>query len=703
MTKNLRRMFTAFILSAACFYAVEYWYQTLDLGLKITSRQESVARLIRHNNEVQRKPVTRLIWEVVSNNENLFPGEAIRTTASSDATILFLKSGTTVELEPDSQVIIQGDSNEISLNFVKGNLFVKQDEGAQNEGSITLKTANGEIDIKKANLSLAQTEKGVDLEVYSGNAKLTKDGKTVEVDSTTAKSEFFKLISPLPHLPAFISPESKEPVVFQWKKLPAGYNVYIERGENRNQLSRVDGYFAPGEQGEIKLQTKTGKLYWRAVAVPNDPKAEIQYSKTIYTQVIAKAPPTLLQPEENQTLVLSDSKKITYKWTTRSKATQKLILEVATDPSLKNKVLQKNLGDNLTFLTIPVDKPGDYYWRITGFMKIREKLEPVSSSVQKYTVSFNAPLVPPIPKSPANNQQFGFQQISQKGVYFSWQPVSGINKYKVTLRYEKKFEDGTVKPVEATKESSTALLKWENLEPGAYSYFISSLNDQDETSKPSELRNFRIGEIPKIEWTTGSEKTRYQYVTATPSVSISWKNSIDNVAKWKIRYAKTDDFIETAEWVDSPTNIFKSPLSESGSWNFQVKASDQDDNLLAQSDIKAILVIERPLLRAPAFAPQMANPIASNRRGTLNVQWNKIQEAQSYYIQLTNEDGEVIRNQTSKVNETAFRGLAPGNYKISVKSVDQYDRPGPSGELRDVVVPDGSNIAAPKLKKIDVK
>lgn len=705
MTKNIKRMLMAFVISAGCFYGVEYWYRTLDLGLKITSRQESVARLVRHNNEVQRKPVTRLIWEAISNNENLFPGEAIRTTATSDATIMFLKTGTTVELEPNSQVIIQGNSNDISLNFVKGNMFVKQDDSQGDAGSIKLKTAKGEIDLKKANLSLSQTDKGVDLEVYSGKANLTKNGKTIEVDANDTKNTFFKLLSPLPHLPAFITPNRKDLVKFQWEKLPPGYKVYIERGLKRTQLSRTEGKFSTGERGELALFNKTGKLYWRAVAVPDDPKKETKYSKTIYTQVIAKAPPVLLSPEKDKTLVLIDEKKVTYKWTTTSKSTEGLILEVARDPALKRKVLQKNLGEKLSSLTSTIKDPGTYYWRITGFMKIKKKLEPVSSPVQKFTISFNAPLIPPQLKSPSSAQTITFQQASQTGVFFTWEAVNGINQYRIHL--ERSLVADTKSGVEPQKRKyikdvTNPLYTWSDLPSGNYDYYVTSVSDKNEESKPSEKRSFTIGNIPKINWTSGPKRTKYQYVTATPSIAISWKN-IKKAGSFRIRYAKKDDFVETSEWSPIITNQFKGPLETPGDWNFQVEALDAKGQTIARSDIKTVLIVERPLLRGPAFAPQVPTPIASSRRGTLSVAWNKVPNAQGYYVQLTDDAGNVVRNLSASSNRVTMKGLSPGKYRISVQSVDQYERPGPNGELRDVIVPDGSNIAAPKLKRIDVK
>jgi len=45
----------------------------------------------------------------------------------------------------------------------------------------------------------------------------------------------------------------------------------------------------------------------------------------------------------------------------------------------------------------------------------------------------------------------------------------------------------------------------------------------------------------------------------------------------------------------------------------------------------------------------------------------------------------------------------PGDYKVSLKSIDQHGRPGPEGEERVLRVPATSDVRAPKLKGMKVK
>ena len=308
MSRNFKRLAVAFILSAGSFYAVEHWYRSIHTNSNVNTTQRAVAKLIQLSNEVQRKPVTRLIWEVIRQNENLYPGEAIRTTATSDATIYFMKTGTTVELEPESQVIIQSNQNEVTLNFVKGNLFVKQNMPRSSPtANIKLQTAKGDIHLKSAELFLSQTNKKLDLEVFKGEAELKKGGKSIKLDKTTTqKKNLIDLIFPLPSESAFINPRIKEPVTFKWNKLPSGYRVFIERGPRRHTMTRYESKWARGDDGKIQIPAKVGKIYWRAVAIPIDPakSAQTLTSKTTFSRIIPKTPPTLLQPENDQKLIL---------------------------------------------------------------------------------------------------------------------------------------------------------------------------------------------------------------------------------------------------------------------------------------------------------------------------------------------------------------------------------------------------------------
>ena len=146
-------------------------------------KKAPIATLNDAKNEVQRKPISRVIWERVSADDILYTGESLRTSENSEATITFISSGTQIELEPESLIILEETKQGSVLNFLEGNIFVKNKPNSGNATGLTLKTGKNKIQLKDANLSLAKTTSGVDLDLFGGTAKVTQDnGKVVEVD-----------------------------------------------------------------------------------------------------------------------------------------------------------------------------------------------------------------------------------------------------------------------------------------------------------------------------------------------------------------------------------------------------------------------------------------------------------------------------------------------------------------------------------------
>ncbi|MCB0357263.1 MAG: hypothetical protein KDD40_09665, partial [Bdellovibrionales bacterium] len=107
MGRNLKRLVIAFTVSSACYVGTVYWYKQNSNFTFQRSKTKPIARLQSHTNEVQRKPIARVIWEDISKNETLFVGETIRTSANAEATISFLGTNTLIELEPDSMIALE--------------------------------------------------------------------------------------------------------------------------------------------------------------------------------------------------------------------------------------------------------------------------------------------------------------------------------------------------------------------------------------------------------------------------------------------------------------------------------------------------------------------------------------------------------------------------------------------------------------------
>ncbi|RME17284.1 MAG: hypothetical protein D6797_02845 [Bdellovibrio sp.] len=698
--KYAKRLLLALLISATGFLITDYWYkkQAASFSSLNQSQKKAIAQLKKRVNEVQRKPLTRVIWESLSGNELLHAGESIRTGLNSEAQILFLKTGTAIELEPNSQVVLEESSNGLALNFLKGNLYIK---GKSHKG-LTLKTGNTEIALNNATLSVSKSLSGqTALEVFKGKAQVKQNGKTVALDQAgvIGKNGVKKLkdriliLEPLPGSTLYVNAQKKTPVIFRWKKLPPGYTVYLELGKNKAHLKRTQ-ISAPGEKGEVRVRIKkSGKRYWRLVALPKNPKQGRMISKTLPVHLQLMRSPLPLFPENQSKVVLkSDKPQLNFQWLNKTPFSG-LYLEVAKDPELKTVVHKQALPKDTSSYTFTVPESGTYFWRVTGFFKNKETTESLPSPIQQFKAQVGVVLIPPKLRSPVDQQRLSHNKVLENGVLFSWKLVSGIKKYKLFVQNDK-----TKKVIE--KEVSLSPYKWDHLPDGAYTWWMRSLGPKGRMSKPSVKHRFFIKPLPKVHWATGDKPSTYYYVTTRPHIKIHWKPFLKATA-YRVQYGPVGTLTEDTPWIYTKKTLIKKWVDEPGEYEALVEALNDQKKVIARSSVKIIDVQERPLLPSPEM--NMPVQIRSNKRGDVTLKWKPVKGAQFYEVLLKNKEGKVVKKARAKRAVASLRRLRPGTYSVSVKAVDQYQRASAESEARKLLVPKVSNIAAPKLKNIKVK
>ena len=85
------------------------------------------------------------------------------------------------------------------------------------------------------------------------------------------------------------------------------------------------------------------------------------------------------------------------------------------------------------------------------------------------------------------------------------------------------------------------------------------------------------------------------------------------------------------------------------------------------------------------------------------MQWTQVPGANKYMISIKNKNGEIAKEYSMASEEAALNDLMPGEYNLSLRSVDEHGRIGPEGETRKLKVPAESNLRAPKLKGVKIK
>lgn len=700
MKRNIRRLALALFMSTTGFMATVFWYhqgKTADRG-----RQIAVAQIGETSNEVQRKPVKRVIWENVSKNEELYAGEAIRTSANAEAQILVTKSGTKIRLEPDSLIVLEENDQGLALDFLQGNMQVA---GA---GDLTVKTGSGEIKLKSADMSLSKDQSGqVNLEMFKGEAELQQGAQKVAIDKNKAATftekglsvakERLQVISPLPGAAILLNLSRGEKVEVQWQALPPGYTVSLETGKSRKQLGRVGA--VAGETGRLEFAARPGRQFLRLSAESSDANLPKLAAVTIPFIVDPKTPPALVEPAAKAAQLKRDEQDpVAFKWLNRH-SFQSQVLEISSDPMFKQVAIKQDLsGEETSFIADLPD--GTYHWRVTGFLNLNGKMEALSSPPRSFNVISNWEAKPPTLLFPNPGQRLSYIEVQRNlGVNLKWQQPQGVKRFKV--RVSKKQNAGDKPVLEKTVEAPG--VKLIDPTPGHYVWQVASIDPKDESEKMSEPSEFVIDELPPLEWAETNPNNEYEFSTPTPSLRAQWKGLTAAPASYRYRVVAEGQNIQDGKWQTTKQTVFDVSLPAEGRYLASVEALNGKGEAIAASETRLFSIKAKPLLPAPQWTENAPDTLKADGKGNLSLGWEEVEGASNYLLILENEDGKLVEQKQVERNTASLKRLKPGDYSVKLKAVDGFKRPGLSGEPKKLTVPNLSNIRAPKIKSMKVK
>jgi hypothetical protein len=713
MRRNLWRLAFALVISSGCFLATVIWFQTGQVKDRSDSGKKAVARLSQASHEVQRKEVSRVIWENISRNDELFAGEAVRTTEKADADIQLLKTGTVIHLEPDSLIVLEENDNGLALDFLQGNLFVQGGAaaptgsgGAAPGAGLTLKTGSGQIQMKSADMSLSKDQSGrVNLEVFKGQATLQQDGRKLDIAKNNGVVLSDKGVSETKERLQLLSPQAGQTVLLNltrgqkldlgWKPLPAGYTVAAEVGPSRSALRPLASF--PGESGHAGIHQRPGKWYLRLVATSTDASKPRLTSLVTPFTVEPKAPPVLIEPmPENPVLKASPDAHVQFRWLNRNKYISQLF-EVADDDRFTKVITRQALAGEVDSFETPVPD-GLHYWRVTGYLKEKDKTEGLSSRGFRLEVSSSWKIQPPEPLGPSAGQRLSMAEARRKGVTLRWKAPLGVKRFKVTTSRR----EGAAWVASHEQETEATMLKLADVQPGTYRWTVASLDPKGGSAQTAGPFEFTIDNLPKVEWAqTDGDSSVYQFTTPTPSLATQWK-AVDGASSYRYRVS-AEGAQDAGPWRVTKLNSFDITVPDEGRYNAAVQALDDKGQVSAESESRAFEVKRHPLLPAPRWAEQTPEVLKSDRKGNLSLGWEEVEGARQYLILLQSPDGKLIEQKSVSRNTASLNRLKPGEYQVRVKPVDSFQRPGGESEARKVEVPVTSDIRAPKIKAMKVK
>jgi hypothetical protein len=501
VNSKVKRLSIAAILSGSGFAATIWWYKSTDKTL-INTGETPLAQVGKVSDEVLRRPPTRLLWHSVNTGDPLFNGEAIRTSQAGEARIQF-EDGRYIDIEPDSLIVLSKAQGEIALDLMEGGLFVnaKSDGAASaNQAGLVLNSAQGKVDLSGASASLSKTDgQKLNLQVVEGSAKIkSKDGQTKELTQGKSgtlgssglqfDSTQLKIISPLPNKSVYIDPAKKPEVSFQWTGFPKEWQVSTQVGPNRHQLKDIAE--APIGTEKIISSLPLGKHYWKLVA--RDPKTnEIKAESPVYRlEIAARNTPALLAPIQGASIEAEKfPAQVEFIWQKPEDGSQ-LVLEVARDPYLKQKILTQRISEGDKF-NLDNLAEGMYFWRMSSFYP--DVKEPWSGPVQQFKIIKKAdtkPIAVNVTWEKVAPEQFF---IDEPHLQLSWtagQQSDLVEQWKVSWHEE---EDANTTP--QTIETSERDINTKISKPGRYIASVEAYDKQGRLMGKSE--NLALSVEPK--------------------------------------------------------------------------------------------------------------------------------------------------------------------------------------------------------------
>jgi FecR protein len=686
MNRNIKRLSISLVISILSALGVHYWYRSTSTFIIDYGNRQPVAQIIEVINDVQKKPLKRLVWRGLSANESIYSGEMIRTTEASQTRIIFPKTGTEINLEPDSMVMIGEDDSGLTLEFMKGFLFVK---GGKDD-KLNLKSGNNKIAVDGSELSLGKEETGgVQLQVFKGEPK-------VEGSDFQRVKDTFKVISPKPNSVVHVLPDGKDSIRFEWQKLEHNHKLILEVGKGRNQMMAVD-YQSAEVANQAMALLAPGDYYWRLIAKPTDEKAEPMVSSVYRLRVLPKRPPVALNPTPESVInAPAESKEflVPFRWANPGHLTD-VVIQLAESADLRANLKTLTSGE-VDFIEEKLASNKTYYWRLTGY--IPETREPVSGPVLKFKIQTPTEYNPPKILSPQANANLPYTEVTQKGVVFRWQTASGADAYQIQLKTIKNQKSITL----PEKPSPLTQMNLKDLAPGDYEWTVLSYDVNLKTLKPSAPYKFKVADINRIEWLNDDIENVQFYYGEQPELFANWKPGPKDTKDYRLiwRSAEADSPQQT---LNSSSTSTKTTLPKDGRYLASVEAINEQGLVVAKSSEKAFLIKVAPLLDAPALASELPDPLQAGRNGRMEISWSNVDGATQYIVEIKNPKGEVVREEKINSNKTTFSKLLPGDYSVSVRGVDKAGRRGVASTERPLVVPAVSDVSAPQMKQIKVE
>ncbi len=601
MLKRWQRLLTAALLSSSVFAATWIWYHFTDKQMITTNSEKPLAFIGKTIDEIQRRPAARLLWQLVTEGEPLYNGEAIRTSEKGEVRIQFADTERYLDLEAESLIVIKKSEGEISLDLMEGSLFVKASNEKDKGPGLVLNSANGKVDISKATVSLSKSKgEKVNLQVLEGKAQIkTSDGKAQEISKGQLGSldekgfqfnkDDFKILAPQTQQPIYIDPENPESIRFRWTGLPKESRVQLKLGTHRKNL-KLMGFATNLQLNEIRTPLAIGKHFWQLVAY--DKNNQFLSESAIYkTELLPRLAPIIIYPTQNQEIERKEPFHFSFQWQKPESASQMLI-EVWGDPGLTQKLLSKIIDKENT-LSFPGLKPGDYSWRVSSYYSGSDT--PVSGKIHQFKILNPDDKVIPIDLQWAllegQDKQFYLEKPHLDLLWKASQPEK-VSNYRLKFHeFQESLDQAKTVDLDKTQ------FKTELPKPGRYVASVEALDKKGRIMGTTGQKIIEVNPYPLIKAPPFKSKEGLIIATEDGKSTVEWEK-LEEVKEYWVTLMRDGKQIQKGKYTTQSTTFTQ---LMPGDYQIEIFAIDKYGRQSENHEKAKISVPNKSNIKAPSL------------------------------------------------------------------------------------------------------
>ncbi|MFV8259706.1 hypothetical protein ACNQKP_18000 [Bdellovibrio bacteriovorus] len=597
MKKQWKRLLIAALSSSSVFAATWFWYQSTADTRSSNSNEKPLAYVGKVVEDIQRRPASRLLWQLVNSGEPLYNGEAIRTSERGEVRIQFVDSDRYLDLEPESLIVIKKSEGEIALDLMEGSLFVNAKTGAA-EGDapgLVLNSANGKVDLSQASASLSKGRgDSVDVQVLEGKASIKgSDGQSKDL---TTREEV-KILTPLPQKPVAMDAENPDAVPFQWQGFPANSNVTLWVGPSRKQLKPL--MKAAPNANQLMASLPFGRHYWKLVAT--NPQGSVAAESPIYkTEVLARYAPTMVFPTADAEVpAVQTPYDMSFKWQ-MGEDTRQMTLELWADEQLKNKISTNTFTKEDSFTARGL-KAGSYYWRMTTYFLDTDK--PSLGKVQKFTikpanqVNAKVEFVPVQINFTMPEKDMVQYYVEKPRLGLSWKVDKTENVSAWRVKYHTEEEDPALAQSFDVKEVQNTQVQAPVARPGRYIASIEALNKDGKVLGATSSQILTVSPLPLLEAPSFTPAEGTLQASMDGRTQLTW-NAVEGAKEYWLTIRKDGKELKRSKYMQNSTAL-KNLLP--GEYEVELTAVDTYGRNSQSGPARKLLVPDKSNVRAPTL------------------------------------------------------------------------------------------------------